>query len=167
MTSDLQKARKEAAKKETELKEALEQIGMITREKGVAMRDNAVSYEQSIQKETQVPSVTHTLTSPHTYTHTLTHSISHTHSHPHPRLPPPPPYTQLRELQAEKQILEQQRDIANKERERVINDLVGLKKKLETIKSQRQKDAKDLSVMRHLKDKAVQVCVCRGGVYFL
>ncbi len=64
----------------------------------------------------------------------------------------------MRELQAEKQILEQQRDIANKERERVIGDLVGLKKKLETIKAQRQKDAKDLSLMRHLKDKAVQVC---------
>ncbi len=54
MTSDLQKAREEAAKKELELKNALEQIGMIAREKGVAMRDNAVSYEQSIQKETQV-----------------------------------------------------------------------------------------------------------------
>ena len=53
--------------------------------------------------------------------------------------------------------MEQQRDIANKERERVINELVGLKKKLETIKVQRQKDAKDLSLMRHLKDKAVQV----------
>ena len=42
----------------------------------------------------------------------------------------------------------------------MINDLVGLKKKLDTIKTQRQKDAKDLSLMRHLKDKAVQVCGC-------
>ena len=46
----------------------------------------------------------------------------------------------------------------------MINDLVGLKKKLDTIKTQRQKDAKDLSLMRHLKDKAVQVCECRVGV---
>jgi len=37
----------------------------------------------------------------------------------------------------------------------VINDAVALKRKLETIKTQRQKDAKDLSAMRHLKDKAV------------
>ena len=37
-----------------------------------------------------------------------------------------------------------QRDITNKERERVIGEAVALKKKLETIKTQRQKDAKDL-----------------------
>ena len=37
----------------------------------------------------------------------------------------------------------------------MINDAVALKRKLETIKTQRQKDAKDLSAMRHLKDKAV------------
>ena len=56
--------------------------------------------------------------------------------------------------------MEQQRDIAKKELERVITDSVTNKKKLETIKAQRQKDAKDLSAMRHLKDKAVQVmCV--------
>ena len=88
---------------------------MLLKEKGVAMRDNATSYQQSIQQETR-----------------------------------------LRELQAEKEILEQQRDIANKEREKVITDAVALKRKLETIKTQRQKDAKDLSAMRHLKDKAVQ-----------
>ncbi len=54
MTSDLKKVREEAAKKEKELKTALEQINLLTKEKGVAMRDNATSYEQSIQKETQV-----------------------------------------------------------------------------------------------------------------
>ena len=64
---------------------------------------------------------------------------------------------QIRELQAEKQIMEQQRDIANTERERVITDCVGLKKKLEAMMLQRQKDAKDLSAMRHVKEKAFQV----------
>ncbi len=54
MTSDLEKAREVATKKEKELKTSLEQINLLTREKGVAMRDNAASYEQSIQKETQV-----------------------------------------------------------------------------------------------------------------
>ena len=84
-------------------KSAKTQLQMMTKEKGVAMRDNAASYQQSIQRESQ-----------------------------------------LRELQAEKEILEQQRDIANKERERVIGEAVALKKKLETIKTQRQRDAKDL-----------------------
>ena len=37
----------------------------------------------------------------------------------------------------------------------MTNDSIALKRKLETIKTQRQKDAKDLSAMRHLKDKAV------------
>lgn len=64
---------------------------------------------------------------------------------------------QLRELQAEKQIMEQQRDIANTERERVITESVNLKKKLEQMMLQRQKDAKDLSAMRHVKEKAFQV----------
>ncbi|XP_064405216.1 disks large homolog 5-like isoform X2 [Halichondria panicea] len=54
VTSDLKKVREEAAKKEKELKTALEQINLLTKEKGVAMRDNATSYEQSIQKETQM-----------------------------------------------------------------------------------------------------------------
>ena len=53
--------------------------------------------------------------------------------------------------------MEHQRDIANTERERVITDCVGLKKKLEAMMSQRQKDAKDLSAMRHVKEKAFQV----------
>ena len=80
------------------------------------------------------------------------HFYCNTHSHTH---------SQLRELQAEKQILEQQRDIANKEREKMITDNVQFRKKLETIKIQRQKDAKDLSAMRHVKDKALTgVCVC-------
>ena len=64
---------------------------------------------------------------------------------------------QIQTLQAEKQIMEHQRDIANTERERVITDCVGLKKKLEAMMSQRQKDAKDLSAMRHVKEKAFQV----------
>ena len=53
--------------------------------------------------------------------------------------------------------MEHQRDIANTEREKVITDCVGLKKKLEAMMLQRQKDAKDLSAMRHLKEKAFQV----------
>lgn len=64
---------------------------------------------------------------------------------------------QLRELQAEKQIAGQQKDIAKKELERVITESVTNKKKLEAIKSQRQKDGNELSAMRHLKDKALQV----------
>ena len=69
---------------------------------------------------------------------------------------------QLRELLAEKQIFEQQKDIAKKEMERVITESVTNKKKLEAIKAQRQKDGSDLSAMRHLKDKALQVCNCMG-----
>ena len=53
--------------------------------------------------------------------------------------------------------MEQQRDIANTEREKVITESVNLKKKLELMISQRQKDAKDLSAMRHVKEKAFQV----------
>ena len=53
---------------------------------GVAMRDNAVSYKQSIQLESK-----------------------------------------LRELETERQILQQQRDIANKEREKVVMESVSHK----------------------------------------
>lgn len=53
--------------------------------------------------------------------------------------------------------MEQQRDIANTERERVITESVNLKKKLESMNMQRQRDAKDLSAMRHVKEKAIQV----------
>jgi hypothetical protein len=45
--------------------------------------------------------------------------------------------------------------------ERVINESVSNKKKLEAIKSQRQKDGNELSAMRHLKEKALQVCQLR------
>ncbi len=41
--------------------------------------------------------------------------------------------------------------------ERIITESVSNKKKLEAIKSQRQKDGSELSAMRHLKDKALQV----------
>ena len=61
--------------------------------------------------------------------------------------------------------MEQQRDIANTERERVITDCVGLKKKLEAMMLQRQKDAKDLSAMRHVKEKAFQVSQWKFFVY--
>ena len=54
------------------------------------MRDNAISYEQSIQLESK-----------------------------------------LRELEAEKQIIQQQRDIANKEREKVVTESVSLKVSLQ------------------------------------
>ena len=53
---------------------------------GVAMKDNAASYQQSIQLETK-----------------------------------------LRELEAERQILQQQRDIANKEREKIVMESVSHK----------------------------------------
>ena len=76
--------------------------------------------------------------------------------------------SQIQTLQAEKQIMEQQRDIANTERERVITDCVGLKKKLEAMMLQRQKDAKDLSAMRHVKEKAFQVSLDRSeGNFFV
>ena len=52
--SELQKEQNEKERKMMELKQANEQINLLTREKGVAMRDNAASYEQSIQKESQV-----------------------------------------------------------------------------------------------------------------
>ncbi len=66
-------------------------------------------------------------------------------------------FNQIKTLQTERQIMEQQRDIANEEREKVITERVGLKKKLEAMMLQRQKDAKDLSAMRHVKEKAFQV----------
>ena len=89
LTTDLQRTQVEAAKKEAELKAAQEQIRMLTKEKGMAMRDNAASYEQSIQRDTQVSTHTHTHAHTHTdtrfpdnvsiddptyTTHTLTHS---------------------------------------------------------------------------------------------
>ena len=61
--------------------------------------------------------------------------------------------TQLRELQSEKEILVQHRDIANREREKMASDNIAMKRKLDAIKMQRQKDANDLSTMRVLKDK--------------
>ena len=112
---ELEKTRQELTKATSQFKTAQDQIESLMKEKGVAMRDNAASYQQTIQDQTR-----------------------------------------LSELQAEKDILEQQRDIANKEREKVISEVVALRRKLETIKTQRQKDAKDLSAMRHLKDKAAQ-----------
>lgn len=64
--------------------------------------------------------------------------------------------TKLIELQAEKIILEKHRDVANKERDRVVTEVISLKKKLEAIKNQRHKDAKELATMRRQKDKALQ-----------
>ena len=54
MTAELESVRKEAAAASSEQKTAQKQIEMLTKEKGVAMRDNAASYQQSIQMETQV-----------------------------------------------------------------------------------------------------------------
>ncbi len=62
---------------------------------------------------------------------------------------------------AEKQIFDQQKEISKKEMDRVITESVTNKKKLEAIKAQRQKDGNELSAMRHIKDKAMQVR--RGG----
>lgn len=64
--------------------------------------------------------------------------------------------TQLMELQTEKTLLEKQRDAASRERDRVVADATSLKKKLEIIKGQRQKDAKELAAMRRLRDRALQ-----------
>ncbi len=115
MERELEMSRQELAKTTSQSKAAQNQIESLVKAKGVAMKDNAVSYQQSIQQETRV-----------------------------------------RELQAENELLEQKRVIAKKEREKVISEVVGLRRKLDTIKTQRQKDAKELSGMRHLKDKAVQ-----------
>ena len=49
------------------------QVGMMAKEKGVAMRDNAASYQQSLQRETEVRSVAN----------------NHCSTYP-PPLPPPP-----------------------------------------------------------------------------
>ena len=54
MTAELESVRKEAAAASSEQKSAQKQIEMLMKEKGVAMRDNAASYQQSIQMETQV-----------------------------------------------------------------------------------------------------------------
>jgi hypothetical protein len=111
---ELHTAQLELNKTANQYKDAQNQIQTLSRERGVAMRDNAMSYQQSIQLESK-----------------------------------------LKELEAERQILKQQRDIANKEREKVVMDSVSHKKKLEQIKSQRQKDAKELVSMKHMKDRAV------------
>lgn len=111
--SEAKKLREELNSTSTKLKQAQSQIEQLNK---AAMKNNATTYQQSIQLESQIQT-----------------------------------------LQAEKQIMEQQRDIANTERERVITDCVGLKKKLEAMMLQRQKDAKDLSAMRHVKEKAFQV----------
>ena len=54
MTAELESVRKEAAVASSEQKTAQKKIEMLMKEKGVAMRDNAASYQQSIQMETQV-----------------------------------------------------------------------------------------------------------------
>ena len=60
------------------------------------------------------------------------------------------------ELSAEKDCAIDHRNIATKEKERVITENVSLKNKLESIMMQRQKDAKELGNMRRLKDQAYQ-----------
>ncbi len=47
-------ARQELTSTSSKFKEARSQIDMLDKEKGVALRDNAASYEQFIQLETQV-----------------------------------------------------------------------------------------------------------------
>lgn len=109
LKQELQTAQLELNKTSTQYKDAQNQIQMLSKEKGetectstyvccsvrfmylcpvvgVAMRDNAASYQQSIQLETK-----------------------------------------LRELQTEQQITQQQRDIANKERDKVVMESVSLK----------------------------------------
>lgn len=112
---ELESSKQELTKSKTQIKEAQSQIEALMKAKGVAMKDNAESYQQAIQQETR-----------------------------------------LREIQAENELLEQKRDIANKEREKMTTEIVALRRKLDTIMTQRKKDAKDLGAMRHLKDKAVQ-----------
>lgn len=61
--------------------------------------------------------------------------------------------TQLKEVLAEREILVQHQKIADHEREKMASENVAMKRKLDTIKRQRQQDATDLSTMRVLKDK--------------
>ena len=52
--AELKKLQGELNSSRTKYKQAQTQIDMLNREKGVAMRDNATSYQQSIQLESQV-----------------------------------------------------------------------------------------------------------------
>ena len=52
----MEESRGELATISGQYKVAKSQIDMLNKEKGVAMRDNAASYEQSIQLETQASS---------------------------------------------------------------------------------------------------------------
>jgi len=54
INGELESTRKEASTATSEHESAKKQIEILTKEKGVAMRDNAASYQQSIQMETQV-----------------------------------------------------------------------------------------------------------------
>ena len=54
LKKNLEVSQKELANTSGQYKVAKSQIDMLNKEKGVAMRDNAASYEQSIQLETQV-----------------------------------------------------------------------------------------------------------------
>lgn len=65
--------------------------------------------------------------------------------------------TQLKEVLAEREILVRHQKIADREREKMASENVAMKRKLDTIKKQRQQDAADLSTMRVLKDK-VECC---------
>ena len=54
MKKNLNSTRSELMNASGQFKIAKSQIDMLNKEKGVAMRDNAASYEQSIHLETQV-----------------------------------------------------------------------------------------------------------------
>lgn len=63
--------------------------------------------------------------------------------------------TQLKEVLAEKELLVRHQKMADHELEKMASDNVAMKRKLDTIKKQRQQDATDLSTMRVLKDKVL------------
>ncbi len=54
LKKNLEDARTELAKTSGHFKVAKSQIDMLHKEKGVALRDNAASFEQSVHLETQV-----------------------------------------------------------------------------------------------------------------
>ena len=54
INGELESSRKQTTTATSEHQSAKKQIEILTKEKGVAMRDNAASYQQSIQMETQV-----------------------------------------------------------------------------------------------------------------
>ena len=88
---------------------------VLVKQKGVALRENTASYEQTMKLQTA-----------------------------------------LQTAQVEKELLKAQHDVAVGERDKMVEENVKLRTKVERMVQQRQKDANDLSYMKLLKEKAVQ-----------